>query len=42
MGVIKINKAMNRTAQSNERFVDEAQKMLKKEQCYIDNLKKFL
>jgi len=42
MGIIKINQAMNRTSQSNNRFVDEAQTMLKKEQRYIDNLKKYL
>lgn len=42
MGIIKINQAMNRTSQANSRFIDEAQILLKKEQCYIDNLKKYL
>lgn len=42
MGIIKINQAMNRTSNSNNRFVDEAKLMLKKEQQYIDNLKKYL
>lgn len=42
MGIIKINQAMNRTSQANSRFVDEAQMILKKEQRYIDNLKKYL
>lgn len=42
MGIIKINQAMNRTSNSNTRFVDEAKTMLKKEQQYIDNLKKYL
>lgn len=42
MGIIKINQAMNRTSNSNDRFVDEAKLMLKKEQQYIDNLKKYL
>ena len=42
MGIIKINQAMNRASQSNNRFIDEAQMMLKKEQRYIDNLKKYL
>lgn len=42
MGIIKINQAMNRTSQANSRFIDEAQMILKKEQRYIDNLKKYL
>ena len=42
MGIIKINQAMNRTSQSNSKFITEAQTMLKKEQQYIDNLKKYL
>ena len=42
MGIIKINQALNRTSHSNDKFVDEAKIMLKKEQLYIDNLKKYL
>lgn len=42
MGIIKINQAMNRTSQYNSRFIDEAQMILKNEQRYIDNLKKYL
>ncbi len=42
MGIIKINQAMNRTSECNDRFRDEAKQMLKKEQQYIDNLKKYL
>ena len=42
MGIIKINQAINRTSQSNSRFVEEAKIQLKKEQHYIDNLKKYL
>ncbi len=42
MGIIKINQAMNRTSQANSRFIDEAQMILRKEQQYIDNLKKYL
>lgn len=42
MGIIKINQVLNRTSNSNDRFVDEAKLMLKKEQQYIENLKKYL
>lgn len=42
MGIIKINQSLNRTSFANHKYVDEAKAMLKKEQQYIDNLKKYL
>jgi len=42
MGVIKINQALNRTSFLNSKYIDDAKIMLRKEQQYIDNMKKFL
>lgn len=42
MGVIKINKALNRTSSANPKVIQEAKTMLSAEQRYIDNLKSYL
>ena len=42
MGVIKINKALNRSASVSPKIVQEAKTMLSAEQRYIDNLKGYL
>lgn len=42
MGVIKINKAINHSLTASPKLVQEAKKMLSKEQQYIDNLKSYL
>ncbi len=42
MGVIKINKALNRSVTAEPELVREAKEMLSKEQHYIDNLKSYL
>ena len=42
MGVIKINKALNRSVTAEPKLVQEAKDMLSKEQQYIDNLKGYL
>ena len=42
MGVIKINKALNRSVTAEPKLVQEAKDMLSKEQQYIDNLKSYL
>ncbi len=42
MGVIKINKALNRSVTAEPELIQEAKDMLSKEQHYIDNLKSYL
>lgn len=42
MGIIKINKALNHTADAGSGLVNDAKDMLTKEQAYIDNLKGYL
>ena len=42
MGVIKINKALNRSSSANPKVIQEAKTMLSAEQRYIDNLKSYL
>ncbi len=42
MGVIKINKALNRSVTAEPELIQEAKDMLSKEQRYIDNLKSYL
>lgn len=42
MGVIKINKAINRSSSVNPKVIQEAKTMLSAEQRYIDNLKGYL
>lgn len=42
MGVIKINKALNSAVTASPQLVQDAKRMLSKEQKYIDNLKSYL
>ncbi len=42
MGIIKINKALNRSVTAEPELIRAAQEMLSKEQRYIDDLKSYL
>ena len=42
MGIIKINKALNKSTNANPKLIQEAKNMLTAEQKYIDNLKSYL
>lgn len=42
MGVIKINKALNKSNTAEPKIIQEAKNMLTREQQYIDNLKSYL